>query len=156
MKTEGGTKMFEYAREEFPHSVTLKKAIEEEKYVDVQYGFFNGGDPRDFNPDLECCSEEEVARWHEAVSSWNIGARVEYAGSHFWIHDANDKIIGSGTNATFGIGTYLCVYDHDPMDQSKCEHHYQNDFYSGKVCACCGFGLEIFDPTEQTQAEREV
>jgi hypothetical protein len=80
-----------------------------------------------------------MERWNKAVELWNSGDKVEYDGSHFWIYDNQEKIIGSGTNATFGIGTYLCIYDFDPHDQSLCEHHYQTDFEDGNMCACCGF-----------------
>jgi hypothetical protein len=31
------------------------------------YGFFSGGDPRDFHPDYEDCSPDEIRAWQQAV-----------------------------------------------------------------------------------------
>lgn len=135
--------MKDYAIEQFPHSINLLKAIAEDKYIEVIYGFFNGGDPRDFKPDEECCTPEEINKWKEAVTLWNNTNNVKYEGSHYWIYNEVGHIVGSGTNATFGIGAYLYIAEHDPMDQSKCEHDYEEDFMNGNHCVYCGHEINL-------------
>ena len=40
---------------------------------DSTYGFFHGGDPRDFSPDPEASTEEERQRHLAACASWSAG-----------------------------------------------------------------------------------
>jgi uncharacterized protein YecE (DUF72 family) len=108
-----------YYLERFPHSETLKKAIKEGKRAEAMYGFFTGGDPRDFYPDDECCNEKEIERWKEAVRQWNEGEQEEYPGSHRWIRNENGEVIGHGTVATFGIGVYLYIDDSDEWEEES-------------------------------------
>lgn len=35
------------------------------------YGFFAGGDPRDFSPDYESCDPKEISRWKAACKLWD-------------------------------------------------------------------------------------
>jgi hypothetical protein len=105
--------MIDYALHEFPQSVNLKQAIEQGKHIDVVYGFFTGGDPRDFKPDFECCTADEITRWKEACQKWNDGEQLNCPGSHINITDDDGKLIGFCTKATFGIGVYLYVWDEE-------------------------------------------
>ncbi len=41
---------------------------------DYSYGPFPGGDPREFVPDGDACTPEEVARWAAACAAWDHGA----------------------------------------------------------------------------------
>lgn len=75
------------------------------------YGFFPGGDPRDFTPDPECCSKKEIEAWKEACASWDRGEKVVCEGSHRWITDKDGNVIGTATVSSFGIGVYTYEYD---------------------------------------------
>lgn len=62
------------------------------------YGFFIGGDPRDFTPDDECCTKEEIDAWREACKKYREGDHVP-----------GGVVIGPGfigCGGRFGIGTY--------------------------------------------------
>jgi hypothetical protein len=37
-----------------------------EHQMQPTYGFFHGGDPREFHPDYESCTEHEIAAWKQA------------------------------------------------------------------------------------------
>ena len=68
--------------------------------MSIGYGFFPGGDPRNFTPDEECCSPEEILSWETACAEWNKGNEVQVGAS---------CVVASGmliTIAPFGIGTY--------------------------------------------------
>lgn len=39
--------------------------------IHTVYGFFHGGDPRTFSPDVECCSDAEMVRWKAACDAWD-------------------------------------------------------------------------------------
>lgn len=77
----------------------------------IGYGFFPGGDPRDFTPDSECCTAEEKAAWKEACEQWNRGEKVVCEGSHRWLVDREGNVIGTATVSGFGIGIY--TYDEE-------------------------------------------
>lgn len=70
------------------------------------YGFFPGGDPREFTPDSEMCSNSEIQAWKEACDKWNQAERVVIEGSHRWLTDAEGNVIGTATVSGLGIGTY--------------------------------------------------
>lgn len=44
---------------------------------DSHYGGFTGGDPRNFFPDMEMCSEEEIANHKKACEAWDKGKPEE-------------------------------------------------------------------------------
>lgn len=48
----------------------------QERAEELHYGFFLGGDPRDFSPDPECSTEQERAAHKAACDEWNAGNRV--------------------------------------------------------------------------------
>lgn len=49
----------------------------QERAEESHYGFFIGGDPRDFSPDPECSTEQERAAHKAACDEWNAGNRIE-------------------------------------------------------------------------------
>jgi len=81
------------------------------------YGFFTGGDPREFTPDLECCTEKEIQAWKEACQLWNEGNKVICEGSHRWLVGPNGEFMGTATVSSFGIGIY--TYDDEEEGESN-------------------------------------
>lgn len=73
----------------------------------VTYGYFPGGDPRDFCPDPECCTPEELERHRLACEQWERGEKTEHERHHHTAMDLPDgrKVIASHPGA-FGLGTY--------------------------------------------------
>ena len=65
------------------------------------YGPFHGGDPRDFFPDEECCTAEEIERHRLACEAWEKGEQVDRGPS---CATQGDGSIWDGTG--FGIGTH--------------------------------------------------
>lgn len=73
---------------------------------EIVYGFFPGGDPRDFTPDDESCSPEEIVRWKEDCEAVERGEAIGANHSGGWI------TFSDGTQAhvlapRYGIGTYF-------------------------------------------------
>jgi len=75
------------------------------------YGFFCGGDPRDFYPDTESCSDNELLNHNRACALWNEAeARgetptPEKCPSGF-IFGEDGKCLGHVLRAPYGIGGY--------------------------------------------------
>lgn len=44
------------------------------------YGHFLGGDPRQFRPDEECCTPEELVAHKAACEAWDAGNEIDYDG----------------------------------------------------------------------------
>lgn len=68
------------------------------KVTDYGYGFFPGGDPRDFTPDGDA-TEEELANHKAACTAWDGGEHLSRP----------DCAHGEGfviTTCQFGLGTY--------------------------------------------------
>lgn len=63
------------------------------------YGFFPGGDPRDFTPDMECSTPQEIALHKEDCAAWDLGDRPRRPGCEW----ADGKHI---VRAPYGIGSY--------------------------------------------------
>jgi hypothetical protein len=64
------------------------------------YGLFPGGDPREFSPDLESCSPDEINRHAFACIAWDEGAGLDRGPSC--------ATMGNGsvwTGGGFGVGT---------------------------------------------------
>jgi hypothetical protein len=75
------------------------------------YGHFHGGDPRNFHPDYECCSEEEIANHRKACNLWNASeAKGETPEPEKcpsgWIYDDDGKPLVHILRAPYGIGVY--------------------------------------------------
>jgi hypothetical protein len=72
------------------------------------YGYFHGGDPRNFSPDAECCSPEELARHKAACAE---AEEIESArdlpcpSGWEWLPGGG---IAHTLRAPFGIGVYRC------------------------------------------------
>jgi len=92
------------------------------------YGFFHLDDPRDFFPDYECCSPEELAAHKEAcakaAAGEDWGPRSEEHGP--WTNASKPGVVilgarpdgdgwvgGCHASRSFGIGTYLLHSDDD-------------------------------------------
>lgn len=64
------------------------------------YGNFMGGDPRDFVPDEEVCTPEEITAWAAACEEWNRGEGVDRGPGCQALGDGS-AVTGTG----FGMGT---------------------------------------------------
>lgn len=73
----------------------------------VTYGYFHGGDPRNFFPDPECCTAEEMAKHKAACEEWERGEKTEHERHHHKAETLPDgrEVIASYAGA-FGLGTY--------------------------------------------------
>lgn len=49
---------------------------------DATYGYYHGGDPRDFTPDEEVCTPEEIASHRAACEAWDRGETPDPGGPH--------------------------------------------------------------------------
>lgn len=89
------------------------------------YGFFHGGDPRQFRPDIECCDQREIDNHAAACKLWNEAeARGEKPTPETcqsgWTYDADGKPIMHVLKSPYGIGTY---YVDDEADED-CPYAY--------------------------------
>lgn len=76
------------------------KFVEEYAKPEVGYGFFPGGDPRDFTPDSKASTPEEHNRWVEDCALAKIhGVMQEPAGT--WV--AGSHIL----RQFYGLGSYI-------------------------------------------------
>lgn len=85
-------------------------------HVESGYGFFAGGDPRDFSPDGESCTPKEIANHKAACALWNEAAgrgetpEPEKCPSG-WLYDEAGKPIMHVLRAPYGIGVYSYEFD---------------------------------------------
>ena len=87
------------------------------------YGYFAGGDPRDFTPDPEMCSAAEMEAHKAACEAWERGEQAPLPGPHVEVEDMSpeqretfdaavratgsdpsDIVGGHMTVASFGMG----------------------------------------------------
>lgn len=77
------------------------------------YGFFPGGDPREFRPDHDSCTHEElhahtvaclVADVEDLLELW---PSVAHTSSCRWLYDETGQVVRHLVLATFGLGTYF-------------------------------------------------
>lgn len=66
------------------------------------YGYFLGGDPREFTPDVEVCSVEELERHKADCEAWERGEGIDRGGPHRPLSD-NTKV-GWETVSHYGMG----------------------------------------------------
>jgi hypothetical protein len=71
---------------------------------DVSYGYFPGGDPRDFTPDEESIRPEEAARYKSDCEAWERGDHIDRGGPHLPL--TVDGMTWHVTVAHYGLGTY--------------------------------------------------
>ena len=85
---------------------TFIRAIipELEKIAEPQrvYGFFQGGDPRDFSPDAEASSEAERAAHKAACGAFTADKPLPGCCEH--VKDDKGKMVMILTKAPFGLG----------------------------------------------------
>ena len=77
----------------------------------VGYGGFKGGDPRDFTPDRECCSDEEIELWRACVQKWNEADANGITLEGEALQTCCDELGISGMGWRFGIGTYVLEFE---------------------------------------------
>lgn len=70
---------------------------------DVGYGFFPGGDPRNFQPDFECATPDEITNHKRACEAAESGAVVVDSDGQ-WVGDGD--LVAHITRCQFGLGTY--------------------------------------------------
>jgi hypothetical protein len=70
------------------------------------YGFFPGGDPRDFTPDTESCTPEEIARWKADCELVERGEPIDASHSCEW-HELPGGGLAHVLAPRYGIGVYL-------------------------------------------------
>jgi hypothetical protein len=86
---------------------------------ELVYGYFHGGDPRDFTPDPECSTEAERAAWAEACRRWNNGDRTPVARPNFSYTDPEGNVIVRGCGSPFGLGTYTVdLGEYEPPERT--------------------------------------
>ncbi len=99
------------------------------------YGFPCVSDPRDFAPDYECCSPEEIATWRLACETYGKPEHEPNKGC-FSEYDSEGSLVLHVTRTSWGIGTNL-VESCDGCNQppfgamTRC-HECQQDF-----CEAC-------------------
>lgn len=118
--------------DEFANHTYVKDSITKYKcphpYQDSGYGGFNGGDPRNFSPDWECCSEKEIANHKAACALWD---EAEERGEipepekcpSGWIFDEKDKVVAHVLRSSYGIGVYTIEFDQFFKPR---EHNYES------------------------------
>lgn len=73
---------------------------------DVTYGYFHGGDPRDFCPDGEVCTPAEMAAHKAACEAWERGERPEYERHRHEVTEVGATTVVTSYAGSFGMGTY--------------------------------------------------
>ncbi len=81
------------------------------------YGFFPGGDPRNFTPDTECCSPDEIERHRLACEAWDRGDEEAIASGCVVLPDG-----GIVNISTFGLGVYMYWDDDDEEGSDDVNH----------------------------------
>jgi len=91
------------------NSLTEMRTIFTEEAEGVSYGGYPGGDPRDFTPDGECCTPEEIAAHKAACEAWERGDFTEPRHGRHAVEIAlkdGTKAVGHGCINPYGIGVY--------------------------------------------------
>lgn len=107
------------------------------------YGFPCVGDPRDFLPDAECCSPEEIETHRLACANYGKPDYEPNKGC-FSEHDAAGNLVLHVTRTSWGIGTNLIT---------SCDGCNEPDFDGLTVCHECD--EREFCPTCWEQHEKE-
>ena len=84
------------------------------------YGFFPGGDPRNFFPDEECCSPDEIENHRLACEAWNRGDQVAITSGCVVMPDGRIRNI-----SRFGLGTYTFEDDEEEGDAESAQPAHQ-------------------------------
>jgi hypothetical protein len=67
------------------------------------YGYFLGGDPREFTPDAEVCTAEEMERHKADCEAWERGEQVDRGGPHELLVK-DERVVGWATVSSYGMG----------------------------------------------------
>lgn len=110
-----------------PDSMTKYKCPR--PHQECGYGFFCGGDPRDFHPDHECCDAKEIENHRHACELWD---EAEERGEtpepekcpSGWVYDAEGKPLMHVLRAPYGIGTYTMEWE---QFFEAVEHDYEDE-----------------------------
>ncbi len=78
-------------------------------YMSTGYGFFPGGDPRQFNPDEEMDSPQELENHRLACEAWDKGDQQVIQSGCMVMPDGSIRNISH-----FGLGTYWREDDECP------------------------------------------
>lgn len=83
--------------------------------IETIYGFFPGGDPREFSPDHESSTDEERARHKADCEAWDRGERPTVPVSG-WVSESVHV-----TRSAYGLGTYTVDWDDEYDDDDDGE-----------------------------------
>lgn len=70
------------------------------------YGHYLGGDPRNFFPDEESCSPEEIGRHKTACAAWERGERPVSEPHRHEAQEIEGKLVIVSYPGAFGLGVY--------------------------------------------------
>ena len=105
---------------EFADHAYVPDSIDEYKcphaVCEGHYGYFTGGDPRDFHPDYECCSPDELENHRRACELWNDAeSRGETPEPEKcpsgWIYADDGTPICHVLRAPYGIGMVTVTFE---------------------------------------------
>lgn len=68
------------------------------------YGYFLGGDPRDFAPDPECNTPEELEAHKVACAAWERGERPPIEAHHHETSEHEGSVVCVSYSGSFGLG----------------------------------------------------
>lgn len=96
-----------------PEGSTVRRVMVREQ----TYGSFKGGDPREFQQDPECSTENEKAAHREACARWDAGDQVESEPGRCLVpatltyraegeEEARPHDVLACSSGAFGLGTY--------------------------------------------------
>ena len=85
--------------------VDYEPQLDENGYLWL-YGHFTGTDPRDFFPDYELCTEEEIANWQADCEAWNKGEGKPAPPPGRTLYKRDGSFFGHVLAPRYGVGTY--------------------------------------------------
>lgn len=71
------------------------------------YGFFTGGDPRDFTPDSDASTAEEQAKWKADCEAYAKGEIGPQPTGDRWLTNAAGEVVGHLQLGGYGLGSYI-------------------------------------------------
>lgn len=80
------------------------------KHSESTYGYYPGGDPRNFFPDNESCTSDELEAHRLACRAWDRGEQPDPGGAHIAL-GLPGEVIGWVTRAYYGVGIYSIEWD---------------------------------------------
>lgn len=84
--------------------VAAKPFIEQGGTI-MGYGYYRPSNPNDFHPDVESCTEEEIANHRAACAAYDAGAEMPQQGDG-WLRNEPGECVMHITMAPWGIGSY--------------------------------------------------